>query len=148
MESIEKSVEVNTSPHALFVYLDDPANLPSLWPAMLEVREIERTHDGAHNFHWSYLMAGTHFEGIAESIHYTCNQCITLKTRGGIESTLSWRLEPIEGATRVIFTMEYEIPAPLLRKHTRQEILARHEQDAEAMLANLQKHFSAEPTPE
>lgn len=136
MEKITRSVVVAAPASAAFEFLADPANLPGIWPAMVETARCEVRPDGGHRFDWAYRMAGMVFHGRAETVEVARDRLRVDRTEGGIPSTFRWTFEPRPATTEVSLEVQYELPAvfgwlaaPLLRR------LNAH--DAETLLSNL-----------
>ncbi len=136
MEKITRSVVVAAPASAAFEFLADPANLPGIWPSMVETTHREVRPDGGHRFDWAYRMAGIVFHGRAETVEVERDRLRVDRTEGGIPSTFRWTFAPGAGTTEVALEVQYELPAvfgwlaaPLLRRV--------NTADAETLLANL-----------
>src|SRR5579863_3634637 len=114
MAKVEQSVVIHAPVEKIFGFAADPAHLPEFWPSMIEVKDVQPLPNGGHRFRWVYQMAGMRFEGTSEDVEYVPNQRIVQKSRGGIESTVTWTFLSETGGTRVTFLAEYSVPVPLL----------------------------------
>ncbi len=65
MATITKSIVIEAPVTKVFSYLDEPVNLPEIWPSMVEVDDVATLPTGGYRFHWIYKMAGMRFEGDA-----------------------------------------------------------------------------------
>jgi uncharacterized protein YndB with AHSA1/START domain len=137
MERVEKSILIQTPVDAIFDYVTEPANLLKIWPGMIEVQDVQWLRNGDQRFRCVHTMVGAHIESTWEAVEYALNTRIIIKTSGGIRSTVTWTFQPQNGGTEVTFNIEYAIPAPLLRKHTKPSIIRWNEAEAEAILTNL-----------
>jgi uncharacterized protein YndB with AHSA1/START domain len=70
MIKANKSVYINAPVEKVFAYLEDPSNLPEVWPSMVEVRNIKDEADGKKNYEWTYKMAGVNINGFSETLEY------------------------------------------------------------------------------
>ena len=68
MEKIARSIAVAAPASAAFEFLADPANLPGIWPSMVETTHREVRPDGGHRFDWAYRMAG--IQNPAEELNF------------------------------------------------------------------------------
>jgi uncharacterized membrane protein len=143
MAKLERSITINAPAAKIFDYINVPTNLPQIWPSMLEAKDVQRLSNGGNSFRWVYKMAGMRFEGTSEDIECVANERLVSETRGGIESTIIWMLQPEDGGTKVTFEAEYTVPIPLLGKLAEAFIVRQNEHEAEALLANLKARMEA-----
>lgn len=143
MATVNKSISINAPIEGVFVYINEPTNLPEIWPSMVDAKDIQRLPNGGNKFRWVYKMAGMHFEGYSEDTEVVANQKIVSKTEGGLESTVTWALQPEDGGTKVTFQAEYKVPIPLLGKLAEAFIVKQNEHEAEVLLANLKARMEA-----
>lgn len=136
MEVIAKNITIRAPAQKIFTYLAEPHNYLTIWPGMLEIDDVRRTPTGERRFRWVRKMFGARFEGTSESLNYEPAKRIVSKTHGGIDSIISWTLEPHDAETLVALMFEYQIPAPL-HHHPAQDVMTQTEHDVEAILAGL-----------
>ena len=137
MAKVEKTVTVKAPVDKVFGYIAKPADLLEIWPSMVEVKDVQRLPNGGSHFHWVYKMAGMRFEGDSDDVEYVANQRVVSQTKGGIESTITWKLQAKNGGTQVTFDAEYRVPIPLLGKLAEAFVVKLNEHEAELILANL-----------
>jgi uncharacterized membrane protein len=143
MAELKKTVTINAPVEKVFGYLEDPTNLPEIWPSMVEAKDVQRLPNGGTSYRWVAKMAGMRFEGTSEYTEYVANQRIVDKTKGGIEGTITWTFQPNAGGTKVTFDGEYTLPIPLLGKVAEGFIVKANEQEIETLLANLKAKMEA-----
>ena len=143
MAKAVKTITINAPVEKVFAYIGEPTNLPEIWPSMVEAKDVQRLPNGGTSFRWVYKMAGVRFEGTSEDTEYVANQRVVSKTKGGIESTVTWTVEPEAGGTKVTFEAEYIVPIPLLGKLAEAFIVKQNEREAETLLANLKARMEA-----
>ena len=143
MVTVTKTIAINAPVEKVFSYLDEPVNIPEVWPSLVEVSEVQRLPNGGTSFRWTYKMAGMRFEGASETIEYAANHHTLVKSKGGIESMIKWTFQPEAGGTKVIFDADYTVPVPLLGKLAEAFIVKQNEQEAETILANLKSRMEA-----
>jgi uncharacterized membrane protein len=137
MATITKSIVIEAPVKQVFSYLDEPANLPEIWPSMVEVKDVAILPTGGHRFHWIYKMAGIRFEGDLDTIEFEQDKHFVSKTTGQIPATFDYTFVADNGRTTVEMKTEYEIPQTLLGKFAEPFLRKLNEREAETVLANL-----------
>lgn len=137
MAKITRSITIHAPVEKVFAYMSEPANLPEVWPSMVEVKDVKPLPAGGYKFGWTYKMAGMRFEGASETTESIANQRVVTKSTKGIASTFVWMYEPKNGGTKMTLEVEYVVPVPLLGKLAEAFIVKQNEHEAEVMLANL-----------
>lgn len=137
MVKLEKTITINAPIEKVFDYIDDPTNLPDIWPSFVEAKDVQRLPNGGTSFRWVYRMGGMHFEGTSEAIEYIANQRSVFKNKGGIDSTITWKFLSEADGTNVIFAAEYIVPVPVLGKLAEAVIIKKNEKEADLLLTNL-----------
>ncbi len=144
MAKIEKSIIIDAPVEKVFEFMVDPANLPEIWPSLVEVKDVKQTPEGVgSSYRWVYKMAGMRFEGETETIEYVPNQKVVVKDKGGIEATRTVTFQPENGGTKYTTSAEYTVPIPLLGKLAEAFILRQNEHEADMVLANLKDRMES-----
>ena len=143
MAKVEKTITINAPVEKVFDYIDQPTNLPEIWPSLMEIKDVQTLPNGGHTDRWVYKMAGMRFEGTTEGIEHVTNQRIVSKTKGGVESTQTWVFQPEAGGTKVTFEVEYNIPIPVLGKLAEAIIVKMNDREGDSILANLKTRMEA-----
>ena len=143
MGTVEKTITINAPVEKVFGYIDERANLPEVWPSLVEVEEVERLSNGGACFQFVYKMAGMRFKGRSEDTEYVANQRVVSKTTGGIDSTVTWTYQPEGGGTKLTIKAEYSVPAPLVGKLAEAFIVKVNEHEGESLLANVKARMEA-----
>lgn len=143
MAKIKRTITINAPVEKVFGYMEDPTNLPEIWPSMVEVKDVRPSASGGKDFGWVYKMAGMRFEGASETIEHIANQRTVTKSTKGIESTFVWTYEPEDSGTKLTVEVEYTVPIPLLGKLAEAFIVKQNEHEADVMLANLKVRMEA-----
>jgi uncharacterized protein YndB with AHSA1/START domain len=136
-KKVVKTITINAPVAKVFGYLDEPTNLPEIWPSLIEARDVERLPNGGTAFKWIYKMAGMRLKGTSEATEYIPNRRTVFKSKGGVQSTIAWMLQPDADGTKVIFEAECTVPARLVGRLTETFIVKQNEREAELILANL-----------
>ena len=143
MAKVSKTITINAPVEKVFGYIDEPTNLPEIWPSLVEIKDVQPLPNGGHSDRWVYKMAGIRFEGTSEGTEHVANQRIVSKTKGGVESTQTWRFQPEAGGTKVTFEVEYTVPIPVLGKLAEAVIVKMNEHEGDLILANLKARMEA-----
>ena len=143
MAKAEKTISINAPVETVFGYLDEPTNLPEVWPSMVEVKDVQRLPNGGASFRCVYKMAGVRLEFASEDTEHIANQRTVSKTKGGIESTFIWMFQPEDGGTKLTAEVEYIVPIPVLGKLAEAFIIKMNERELELLLANLKARMEA-----
>ena len=143
MANIEKTIVINAPAEKIFNYIADPANLPSIWPSMEQIKEVASLPSGGTSFKWVYKMAGMRINGASDTVEFNPNQRVTTKSMSGIENTFTWNFQPEAGGTRVNLQVEYTVPVPVLGKLAEEVIIRQNDLEAEVLLANLKAKMEA-----
>ena len=137
MPIIDKDIIINAPLEKIFNFVNKPANLPCLSPSLLEINNEKMLSAGGYSFRWMYKMIGIHLEGKAEYTDIIPNYWFTIKTRGVVDSSVSWTFRSKGDQTRVTLTVDYRIPAALTSRLSENIITKTNEKEAELVLDNL-----------
>jgi uncharacterized protein YndB with AHSA1/START domain len=144
MKKASNSISINAPINEVFDYTNDPANLPEIWPSLIETRDVQRSPAGeVLSYEWSYKMAGMRFSGKTEVVDIVPNELNVTRTQGGIASTVTWRFQPEDSGTKATFEAEYTVPIPLLGKLAESFIVKQNDKEAETLLANLKARMES-----
>lgn len=143
MATLTKSIVIHAPVEKIFDYMDDPNNLPAIWPGLEEVSDVGRLPNGGVCYKFVYKMAGFRMQGYSEDIEHIQNVRTVSKSTGGVDSTATVVFEPAGPETRVTITNEYLVPVPLLSKLAEAVIVKLADQDARTLLENLKKKMEA-----
>lgn len=141
MAEINKEIIIDAPLQKIFAYVSKPSNLPEIWPSLVEITNEELLPDGGYSFQFVYKMSGVNLKGTGEFINIVPNQWFTVKTKGAIESTITFTFRPRESQTRVTFTIEYKTPVPILNLIGKKTMEKINEQEADLILLNLKARF-------
>ena len=143
MIGASKTVTINAPVEKVFAFMENPANLPEIWPSMIDVSNIKEPPDKKYTYDWTYKMAGVKFKGAAETLEYMPNKRIVVKTTKGIESEFKWDYKPEGDSTKLTVEVEYNVPIPLVGKLAESLIVRQNEREAEILLDNLKMRMEA-----
>jgi uncharacterized protein YndB with AHSA1/START domain len=134
---LSKTVIVEAPVEKVFSYVDEPANLPEIWPGLFEVKDVETFPDGGYRFAWFYNLAGKRIEGHTATYERIVNKRLVEKAEGDMKSTFTWIFHGENGRTKIDFEADYELPKTLFAKEDEPFVMRTNEYEAETVLANL-----------
>jgi uncharacterized membrane protein len=144
MASAKQSILVGAPVEEVFAYVNDPHNLPEVWPNLEEIKDVEWLPGGGSRFTGVYRMAGVRLEIVSEDVEFVLNERVVNKTQGGIDSTLVLEFSPEEGGTRVTVEAEFQIPIPLVGRLAEEIVTKINEKDLVFFLNYLKLKFDRE----
>ena len=137
MAGYQKTVVVHAPVEKVFDYLNDPNKLLEYWPGFVEVSDVRPLENGGTCFAYVYRFAGIRLEGNSEDVEIVPLRRMVSKSTGGVESTVTWEVEPVKDGTRVVFTQDYRIPMPMLGKFAENMVVRLAERDGEVIMENM-----------
>src|SRR5579862_5479199 len=108
MERIEKRILVSAPIPEIFSFINEPLNLLSIWPGMIEITDESRLNNGGRNFRCVSKMADSRIQYANECIEYVVNRCITYKISGGMRGSIRWLFEVENEYSQVTLLLEYD----------------------------------------
>jgi uncharacterized protein YndB with AHSA1/START domain len=150
MVRINQEITLSAPPEKIFNYVSKPANLPEIWPSLIEIRNEQPLPNGGYSFTWMYKMGGVFLEGTGEHTDIVPNHWLTAETRGAVDSSITWTFRSIGHQTRVTLTIDYRIPIPVLGRLAEIFIVKANEHEAKLIMANLRARLEERwsPSPE
>jgi uncharacterized membrane protein len=143
MARVSKSIVIEAPVSKVFSYMNNPKNLPEIWPSMVEVRDVQKLPNGGMSFYFVYKMAGVRLEGFSEDTEFNFNHCTVTRSSGGINGQMTLVYEATGQAARVTLVDEYRLPEPVVGKLAEELVIRINEFEAEALLANLKTRMEA-----
>jgi len=147
MHKIQKTIDIKASAQRVYDFLNDPTNLPSIWPNLVSVSNVVPGVGGAHDFDWVFKMAGVHLKGHSKAEEAVPGKLARFRNEGGIPSTFRWTYTGFDGSgMRLMVEVEYDLPVPVIGKIAEAIALKINERDFDAMLGNLKDLMEAGET--
>lgn len=137
MIKITRTLTIDAPVERIFSFMDDPCNLPRIWPSMIDTKPTGLSAAGGQNFDWEYKMAGIRMHGASQVLERIPNRHLVTSSQQGIESRFTWHYTPLGDHTRVDLEVEYNIPIPVLGNLAEVVVRKQNEHEADVMLANL-----------
>ena len=115
MASWNDSIQIDASPDDVFAYVDNPWELPTWLPSMVEVRNVIGTGLG-QQYEYAYKMGGLLLRGQNVVIEHVPNERGVHQVIGMITALWHYSVEPHAEGTILNIEVEYSIPIPVLGK--------------------------------
>lgn len=144
MAKVHKEILIHAPIEKVFAFMYEPANLPKIWPSMVETKNAVVNSIGGYDFDWVYKMAGMHFDGASQTTEFVKNKHLVTQSTKGIESRFVWDYETTAEGTKMTVEIEYKVPIPLLGKLAEAVITKQNEHEAETLLDNLKNRMEME----
>jgi uncharacterized membrane protein len=142
MTRIHKSIEIKAPIKEVYAYIDDPEKDPEWMVGMIEVRNLTGSGVGRH-FDWTYKMAGLRLKGESTFKEDVPEKRLVGETKGGVESTWTFDLEPRKDVTVLNLDIDYKIPVPVLGNLAEKVLLKRNERETEMSLMNIKERLES-----
>ena len=113
MPILGKKIWIDAPVSRVFDYLDNPENLPDVWPSLLKVSNVVRSPNGGASFQWTYRMSGMEFDGSSSTTEHLRNHRCVVKSQTGIESTTILTFQARAGGTDLRLEATFLVPLPL-----------------------------------
>ena len=142
MITITEAVTINAPVEKIFNYVSIPNNLPEFWPSLVEITDVQSLPKGGYKAQYVYKMVGISFKGTGEYTEIVPNKSLVIVTKGGISSVLTWTFRSQANRTRMVLTVNYEVPIPLLGKVAEAIVKEINGNELTVILANLRAMFA------
>jgi uncharacterized membrane protein len=143
MARIHKSIEIKAPVKEVYAYIDDPEKDPEWMVGMIEVNNVTGSGVGRH-FDWTYKMAGIRLRGESTFKEDVPEKRLVAETKGGVESTWTFKLEQHKDTTVLDLDIDYRIPVPVLGKLAEKILMKRNERETELNLMNIKERLEAQ----
>ena len=143
MAKLTKSIVIQAPCEKIFAYMNDPMNLPDIWPSMKEVKDVQSLSNGGLRFNYVYNLAGFRLEGTSEDVEFVLNERTVSKSTGGIDAVATFTYANEGSGVKVTLINEYIIPMPVIGKLAESVIVKMNEQEAVTLLDNLKARMEA-----
>lgn len=140
MATIRRSISIHAPVDRVFDYVADPANLPAIWPSLVEVRNVE-THPNGNSFDWDYKLMGMRIHGHSDPVEQIRNERQVTRSVKGIPNTFRWLYASHGDDTEVALEVDYEVP--FLGRIAEGVVGRLNEREAETLLTNLKRRLEA-----
>ncbi|MGB5703283.1 MAG: SRPBCC family protein [Polyangiales bacterium] len=142
MASWKDSILIHAPPDEVFAYVDEPSELPTWLPSMVEVRNVVGTGLG-QQYEYTYKMAGLLLRGQNVVIEHVPNERGLHQVIGMISALWEYSVEPHEEGTMLNIEVEYSIPIPVLGKLAERLAIKQNAASFELALVNVKDVIEA-----
>jgi ligand-binding SRPBCC domain-containing protein len=142
MASWKDSILIHAPPDQVFAYVDDPSELPTWLPNMIEVRNVIGTGLG-QQYEYTYKMAGLLLRGQNIIIEHTPNERGLHQVLGMISALWDYSVEPHGEGTVLNIEVEYSIPIPVLGRLAEHIAIRQNARSFELALMNVKDVMEA-----
>ena len=136
MASWKDSILIHAAPNDVFAYVDDPTELPTWLPAMIEVRNVVGTGLG-QQYEYTYKMGGLQLRGQSVVIEHVPNERGVHQVLGMISALWDYSVEPHPDGTVLNIEVEYTIPIPVLGRLAERLTIKQNAASFELALINV-----------
>jgi hypothetical protein len=142
MSSWKDSILIHASPDDVFAYVDDPMELPTWLPSMIEVRNVVGTGLG-QQYEYAYKMGGLVLRGQNIVIEHVPNERGLHQVIGMISALWEYSVEPHTEGTVLNIEVEYSIPIPVLGRLAERLAVKQNAASFELALINVKDLMEA-----
>lgn len=137
MFSIDKRIEIDSQPEAVFSFLDDPRNHVKITPGLIDVSDVEALPNGGKRAEYRYKLAGVTLVGSVEDVERSPASRLTQELSGAIDGTITYELDGGETGTLLRYEAAYDIPDTVIDTVLAPVASAYNRREAQTTLANL-----------
>ncbi len=139
MNKATSQLTINKPIKEVFEYMASPYNGPAFIPNLNENTNIFPEKVGVgQKFDWRFNMAGVDLRGKSEVTEYTSPTKVVISSNGDANSTWTYTLEEVDGNTKVVVEIDYELAETALQRIANKMVITKLAQKtAEQMLENL-----------
>ena len=142
MASWKDSILIHAPPEDVFAYVDDPRELPTWLPGMIEVRNVIGTGLG-QQYEYTYKMGGLQLRGTNIVIEHVPNERGLHQVIGMISALWDYSVEPHPEGTLLNIEVEYSIPIPVLGRLAERLAVKQNAASFELALINVKDVMEA-----
>ena len=142
MASWKDSILIHAPPEDVFAYVDDPRELPTWLPSMIEVRNVIGTGLG-QQYEYTYKMGGLQLRGTNVVIEHVPNERGLHQVIGMISALWDYSVEPHPEGTLLNIEVEYSIPIPVLGRLAERLAIKQNAASLELALINVKDVMEA-----
>jgi ligand-binding SRPBCC domain-containing protein len=136
MASWKDSILIHAPADDVFAYVDDPTELPTWLPSMIEVRNVVGTGLG-QQYEYTYKMGGLQLRGQNIVIEHVPNERGLHQVIGMISALWDYSVESHPEGTVLNIEVEYSIPIPVLGRLAERLAIKQNAASFELALINV-----------
>lgn len=142
MASWRDSILIHAPPDEVFAYVDEPSELPTWLPSMVEIRNVIGSGLG-QQYEYTYKMGGLLLRGQNVVIEHVPNERGLHQVIGMISALWEYSVEAHEEGTVLNIEVEYTVPIPVLGKLAERIAVKQNAASFELALINVKDVMEA-----
>ena len=136
MSHVEGIIQITASPAKVQAALEDIEHAPEWITSLVKVWDIQGRGKGC-KYKWTFKMGGLNVDGETE-ISDSSSERFVMATAGGIPSTWTWEMKPVEGGTELKLSIDYTVPGSVLGAIANKLIIEKeNDKELRSALVNL-----------
>jgi carbon monoxide dehydrogenase subunit G len=145
MPTITDEIVIGAPIEEVFEYLSKPENHPEIIPSLIAIDNVEELPNGGYEVDVTNQLLGKTFEGHLRDIEVAPPNRRVYEIDGDVKAHITYTLMSENGATRFIYTNEFESPeAGLLERLASPLVKRALRRDVDTMLKNTKMILEAE----
>lgn len=137
MVTVSKTVQIDASPAATFVFLDDPQTHARVTPSLTDVRDVEPLENGGKRLSFTYGMAGVGLDGELVQTRHEPPTRHTFEMSGALAGEIDLGIDPTADGCRLTYTGSYELPGQVLQAVAEPLVARYNERELRTTLENI-----------
>jgi uncharacterized membrane protein len=138
----ERSIVISAPVEEVFGYVADRSHLATIWPSLIEIKDVKSLPSGGATFKYVYKMAGWRLEGVGSDSEYVAKERIITLLVGDLEGTITFRFEAVSTKqTKAHLAVAYTVPQKAAQRVGEPFIAQMNEHEGELVLRNLKSRF-------
>ena len=111
-------VDIAAAPEDVFAFFDDLANASILVPSLAEITKVEDLPGGGRRVEYSTWGRGDtpHDASTEHLVYEPPTRTVTQSVQSGIATTATREFVPLDDGTRVVATIEWDVPVRYLSR--------------------------------
>ena len=145
MHQYRETVEIKAPVQQVYDFINQPTNLPGVWPSLIEVSNVV-PRAGGHDWDWTYKMLGVRLKGHTKLEEAQPGRLLRTMSEGAIVSSFRWTFQGLNGSgTRLTCEIDYTMPTPVIGKLAEALAVKLNKREADALLANIKEVMEHAP---
>ena len=113
--TVQTTIQIANSPEQVIEYLAEPDHRTLYLPSLKSITNFQGdAHSAGSSWNWCWSLLGVDFEGSASCTEYEPGSCFAFTTKGGIQSTFTYRATADGDGTSLTITVDFNTPLAVL----------------------------------
>ena len=136
MSNVEGVISIMAPPAKVHEALENIPHAPEWISSLQKVWDVEGKGKGC-KYKWTFKMGGVNVDGATEVTESNADR-FAMMTTGGIPSTWTWEMKPVDGGTELKLSIEYTVPGAALGAIANKLVIEKeNEKELRSALVNL-----------